>query len=112
MQDFQQPPGLRCHVEHDGDAVIVRPVGEVDIATAPAISQALDAIHADGGGPVLLDLRAVSFMDSTGLRLVIREHQRAGADGGLRVDVGRGSEVHRLLELTGMLDLLPIRVDG
>ena len=112
MQDQQQRLGLRCHVEHDGDAAVVQPVGEIDIATAGVVGEALDAIHADGGGPVVLDLRAVPFMDSTGLRLIIHEHQRAGADGGLRVEVAGGGEVHRLLELTGLLGLLPISVAG
>lgn len=114
LQHPQHPPyGLRCHVEHDGcGTAVVRPVGEIDLASVGAVTDALDAIHADGGGPVRLDLTGVTFIDSTGLRAVIREHHRAGADGGLRVAVTRGGEVHRLMELTGLLGLLPIDVDG
>ena len=114
LQDpHQLPYGLRCHVERGDDGcAVVRPVGEIDLASAGAVTDALDAVHADGGGPVRLDLTGVTFMDSTGLRVVIREHQRAGADGGLRVAVARGGEVHRLMELAGLLGLLPIDVDG
>jgi anti-sigma B factor antagonist len=112
MQDHQQPLGLRCHVEHDDDVVIVRPVGELDLATIDAVRAPLDAIHADGGGPVMLDLRAVTFMDSTGLRLVVAEHRRAAAGGGLRIGVARDGAVHRLMELTGLAAVLPIDLEG
>jgi anti-sigma B factor antagonist len=111
MQDATPHLGLRCHVERVGDVVVVRPVGELDLATIDAVREPLDANHADGAGPVVLDLRSVTFMDSTGLRLVVHEHRRAGA-GGLRVQVAAGSAVHRLLVLTGLLAVLPIDLAG
>ena len=59
---------------------------------------------------IVLDLRWVPFKDSTGLRLLIRHRERARAeDATLRIDIAPGGAVHRLLELTGTLELLPIR---
>jgi anti-sigma B factor antagonist len=103
------PIGLRCEVEPDRERVVVRPIGEIDLATVGVVEAPLIELRTTGFAEIVLDLRWVSFMDSTGLRLVLRHCRMAEQDGkALRVDVGEASQVHRLLELTGMLDLLPI----
>jgi anti-sigma B factor antagonist len=103
------PLGLRCEVEPDRERVVVRPVGEIDLATVGVVEAPLAELWTTGFAEIVLDLRWVSFMDSTGLRLIIRRCQMAEEDGkALRVDVDEASQVHRLLELTGLLDLLPI----
>jgi anti-anti-sigma factor len=100
---------LRCEIEPDRDRVIVRPYGEIDIATVAAVDAPLEELHGSGFTTIVLDLRWVPFMDSTGLRLILRQCQRAEQDGTtLRVDVTEGGAVHRLLSLTGVLDVLPV----
>ena len=103
--------GLRCDVEQAGAAVVVRAAGELDVATLQSLAGPLGALDPPDGRPVVIDLTGVSFMDSTGLRLLIAENERAH-DGSLRIDVAAGSEVLRLLELTGTLELLPVAVVG
>jgi anti-sigma B factor antagonist len=111
VENHVSPHGLRCEIEPDRDVVTVRPIGEVDIASVAAVDRPLIELWDAGFTTIALDLRWVSFMDSTGLRLLIRHSERARADGAvLRIDVAPGGPVHRLLELTGTLDLLPARI--
>lgn len=85
--------------------------GEVDLATAGALEHATrDALAA---GPVTVDLSAVTFMDSAGLRTLGDLARAAQADGGgLRIADGFQRPVARLLDVTGMRAALPIRHDA
>jgi anti-anti-sigma factor len=86
-------------LEHrrSGDAAIVAPVGEIDVATVVEVEAALRAAAREAGH-VVLDLRAVTFMDSAGLRLVVQTSQALE-----RFSVVRGpGEVQRLFALVGL----------
>lgn len=73
--------------------------GELDIATASRLEGILLALK----GLVVLDLREIDFIDSTGLRLLLRADARARRDGtDLRLLCG--DAVRRLLQLTGTHD--------
>jgi anti-sigma B factor antagonist len=94
---------FRVHSESiDGlDAVGV--AGELDQSTAPELRTALSAVF-DGprGGAVLVDLSDCSFIDSTGLSLLV-ETKRQLAEGSRRFGVCcPDADVRRLLELTGI----------
>jgi anti-sigma B factor antagonist len=109
--DQKPSAGLRCDIEPDRERVIVRPVGEIDLATVGAVEAPLSELWASGFTRIVLDLRWVSFMDSAGLRLVIRFGRRAQEEGvDLRVIVVEGEAVHRLLEITAMLGVLPVEL--
>ncbi len=79
--------------------------GDVDLTTAEELDRVVrqEMRHA----PVLLDLRGVAFMDSSGLRALdgLARHSQAG---GLRIDPRLSDSVAQLLELTGMMDILPL----
>jgi anti-sigma B factor antagonist len=94
---------LRLDTERIRDAAVVSVRGDVDLTTFGAVQSALDA--ARGGATVLiLDLRAVGFMDTSGLRLVISEQQRAEADGyGFTVVCG-SAKIQRLFAIAGFPD--------
>ena len=85
----------------EGVAVFVN--GELDIASAPELDAALDdAIGEPGEGSVLVDFHACSFIDSTGLRSVIKAAERLD-EGGRKLGVCRVSEpVQRAFELTAL----------
>lgn len=75
--------------------------GELDQATAPELRGALDEAVANGGG-VCVDLSECSFIDSSGLSLLVETQRRLGdADRGFAVCAPR-TEVRRLFELTGV----------
>jgi anti-anti-sigma factor len=90
----------------DGGTSILRPSGELDIATAPRLERAL----MDGRKPgdrVVLDLADLEFIDSTGLRVIIRGVEAARRGGwDLRLREGPPA-VHRVFEIAGILDALP-----
>jgi anti-anti-sigma factor len=106
---YSTPVGLRCHIEPDRERVIVRAVGEVDLATVPELEAPLVEVLSSGFTQIVVDLRAVTFMDSTGLHLLTAVWRRA-QDGGvaLSFDVDPQGPVQRVLELTGLAELLPL----
>jgi len=93
-------------VEPDRSAVRVRPVGELDLATVPAVDAELAGLWAVGFTQVVLDLRDVRFLDSTGLRLLLSWHVRSAADGFVFGVIPGPPAVQRLLELAGVADRL------
>ena len=105
---FQPPDSFFCERGRDGDTAWVRPVGELDLDTAPQLEEELAAVRGDGIRRVVLDLRRLTFMDSTGLRLVIR-WDAAGREDGFEFAIVPGSEVvQRVIRLTGMDDQLAV----
>jgi anti-anti-sigma factor len=102
----ERPFDVRSAQSRDGLTVIAS--GEIDLWSAPEVRQALSG-HAGPGGRVLLDLRQVTFMDSSGLGLIVAEHQRARADGfEFGVAVGTSSDVRRILEISGITKVLEL----
>ena len=99
---FQPPESFRVETGRDGDAWWVRPVGELDLDTAPRLDQELAAARAAGAARLVLDMRALTFMDSTGLRLVIRWDTTARDEGFDFAIVPGADVVQRVFRLTGM----------
>ena len=97
-----QPELLRCEVGHNGTSAWVKPVGELDLDSAHRVESALSDLREQGFVELILDLRGLTFMDSTGLRLVIRWDTDA-RESGFRFGVVPGQEVvQRVFRLTGM----------
>ena len=92
-------PDLRVEITRVGHASVISPHGEIDIATATQVEAAFDA--ARGAQALLLDLREVEFIDTSGLRLIFHELEQSEAEG-YRFAVIRGpTRVQRLLEIAG-----------
>ncbi|MEA2298534.1 MAG: anti-sigma factor antagonist [Solirubrobacteraceae bacterium] len=90
-----------------GDAVHVVILGELDLATTPALERTLTEVEATDAAAIVLDLDGVEFLDSTGLRAVLEADSRSRANGS-RLAVTRGSDqVQRLFRLVGADQRLP-----
>ncbi|MBJ7354542.1 MAG: STAS domain-containing protein [Thermoleophilaceae bacterium] len=76
--------------------------GELDIATADQLTESLEGVRPASGDRMVIDLSAVSFMDSTGLRVLITANRDATAAGYSLVIVTGESPAKRVLELTRM----------
>ncbi|MCW3020144.1 MAG: anti-sigma factor antagonist [Solirubrobacterales bacterium] len=98
---------LQIEVRHDGGRAVLALVGELDMASADRLQQAIadDALHADTS--VVLDLEGLQFIDSTGLRVILRALERCRGRG-QEFAITRGSpQVQRLLSITGVATHLP-----
>ena len=88
-------------VEHIDGTVLVCPVGELDLATAPILERVLETLVADPPA-IELDLSGITFVDCAGLR-PIREALQRASPSSTRVRVsGARPMVRRVLELTGL----------
>ncbi len=94
---------LKVDISSKGDWSVVAVTGEVDLATAPSLRRAFEDA-AESSDAVLADLSGVSFMDSTGLRVLIAAHQGLEAAGGKFAVVPGDGAVARLLDITGVDD--------
>lgn len=100
---------LEVHLEQSGDVPVVRVVGEIDLATAPQLQSCLARIPADTRA-VIVDLTAVTFLDSTGLSVLVAGRKRLsedGEEGDLRLVVSR-SLIQRVLDVTGLSNVFPV----
>ena len=99
MQRAMRPGGLCVSV-----------AGEVDAYTAPGMqAELIDALRSHP--VVIVDLSAVTFMDSQGLAAFIRAHQEAESSGGTLRLAGVPARVRQLLTITGLDSMLAIDPD-
>jgi anti-anti-sigma factor len=80
--------------------------GEVDIVAAAEIDRELDALVAAGATFIVLDLGAVTFLDSSGIRSVVRAARVVGDSGGRLTCSGLSGAATRVLEISGLLEHL------
>jgi anti-sigma B factor antagonist len=96
-------------VRYFGALAVIAPRGEVDLATVDAVRDALRA--EEGRRRVVLDLRHVEFMDSSGLGLVVEEMRRAELDGFDFSVVSGPDRVQRLFGMVGLAERLVLLDD-
>src|SRR5215212_6941361 len=98
--DPQDHEPFRCELEPERERVRIRPVGEIDLATVPVVEAHLRELTAAGFKEVTLDLRAVCFLDSSGLRMILEWDACSRADGFSFGLVEGPPTVQRLFDLT------------
>lgn len=97
-------------VERDGSLILIVD-GDIDLGTAPMLDQELAQAQAGDHATIVVDLDQVSFIDSTGLHVLLK-HAALSSQNGNRLRLTRGSaQVQRLFELTGTSDHLPFLTD-
>ena len=82
------------------DEVVVEAVGELDLQSAPLLEHEVTTLHADGHDRIVVDLRQVEFIDSTGLRVLLGLHKSAQRQGRSLSLVPGPRPVQRIFELT------------
>jgi anti-sigma B factor antagonist len=88
--------------------VHIAPVGELDIATAPRLEEAIAEATGQPIGELVLDLRELTFLDSTGLRALAQANIKA-EQAGTALSIWRGPrQIERVLEISGLGPLLPL----
>ena len=105
MDRHQEDP-FHCAVEAGTDRVVLRPFGELDCWTVPAVEKHLLEVRAAGAGHVELDLAGLSFLDSSAVALVVRWMNISAEDGFLLRVCAGSPQVRRIFELTSITHLL------
>ena len=105
-------PTLKFETTRNATVAVIAATGELDLSGAQVLEDELERLQADPAlGTVVLDLRGVEFMDSSGLRLVVLADMRA-REAGRRFVLVRGPEtVHRVFEITRMSERLDFVAD-
>jgi anti-sigma B factor antagonist len=91
---------LELTTETDGTAVCLALEGELDIATVTQVERELERIERDAPASIVLDLRRLQFMDSTGLRIILSADTRAREQGRRLVVVHGPDAVQRIFRMT------------
>jgi anti-sigma B factor antagonist len=102
---------FKVRFEPQGAGVVVIASGEIDLATSPELRAALHEEQAQAPA-VVLDLREVTFIDSSGLGVIVGQQKRSQEDGTrFAVAVEAGTSVERILNLSGLIKVLDIVAD-
>jgi anti-sigma B factor antagonist len=94
-----------------GHRTVLAVIGEVDIASSPALRSELEAALDAGAHELWVDLHATTFMDSSGLHVLLQMHQRAEELRRRLTIICPPGNVHRVLDLTGVIKELHVRDD-
>jgi anti-anti-sigma factor len=99
---------FRLDTERDGEVAALRLAGELDMGATFSLEPELDRLLGDEDvRRLVVDLRDVTFVDSTGLRLILDLHQRAERDDRALSLVRGDPTVQRVFTLAGLDDVLP-----
>jgi anti-sigma B factor antagonist len=83
--------------------------GELDLVTAPGVEDTIAGLCVDGARELVLDMRNVIFMDSSGLRTVLAGMDMCRLHNCEFMLIAGNGPCRRLFELTGVIDDLPLR---
>src|SRR5271165_1396482 len=101
--------GLAVHLEQSDGLAVAHVSGEIDLATAPELRDRLAEIPSDAGN-VIVDLSGVTFLDSTGLSVLVATWKRLtyeAPSGAFRLVVRRPT-IQRVLEVTGLAQVFEV----
>ena len=101
---------LRLHTDVRREAAypVLIVAGEIDVFTAPLFKQAVVNLVAEGHRHLFLDMREVSFMDSSGFGALLGATKRLRPDGGSLNLIGCNRTVQRMLHLTRLDTILGV----
>ncbi len=98
-------PYFEAHLSDGTDPLTIAATGELDAASAATLGDALADGHVRSQN-LVLDLAGVTFIDSSGLRVIAAEHVAAAESGASFRIVGATDRVRRIFEMTGLEALI------
>ncbi|MFI8194107.1 STAS domain-containing protein [Streptomyces sp. NPDC085946] len=107
-EQARQPGGLSIAVTATGDIRMLTLAGEIDHHTGETLQQALD-ITGTTRPRIVIDMRQVAFMDSSGINILITAHQHITQAGGWLRLAEPTPSVRRVLQLVGIDQLIDCR---
>jgi anti-sigma B factor antagonist len=107
LTDLSRP--FRSTIVHADGGVTVELVGEIDLACVPQLRQSLDAAIDTSPGDVNIELSEVSFLDSTGLTVLIAAHDRLATTQRRLTVLNPSRTVCRVFEFSGLIEVFDVR---
>lgn len=99
---------IEVDVQRDGDTVVLLLAGEVDLTTAPAVSDVLGSVVDPDTRQVVLDLTGVGFLDSSGLALTVALYRDLGPRDGVVTVRNANTTVRKIFSLTGIDQIVDV----
>jgi anti-sigma B factor antagonist len=93
--------GLKIAVERDNQVIWVRLSGDLDLQAADELQRTLRE-EEPAAEVIGVDLSSLSFMDSTGLRLILEANERARKEGRILILIAGPENVQRVFRVTGL----------
>ncbi len=103
--------GFAIEIARENGAVLVRARGEFDLAAVESAEREISAAEQDGPSTIIFDLGAVTFVDSSGLRVLLGAAERARTSGRRFLAARPTGQVDRLLEMTGCKTMLEVAAE-
>lgn len=104
LNDSRDPHALYLATAKEGGAGVVSAAGELDASSEARLRAAFDELLAEGHSTLVVDLAGITFLDSSGLSVLIYAYKRAHELGGSLTLRSPSATVTRLLELTGQTE--------
>lgn len=98
-------------MRQEGGAVAVSPAGDLDVSTSHRLLSCIDGLLAEGRSRIVLDLQAVTFIDSSGLGALVKAHKKAAPPAELVV-VHPRPHIYRAMEISGILKVIRMADEG
>lgn len=108
MKTAQQGSTFRIDTEHLDGMGLIAVHGELDLATAPKLREAIGTFTEAGIQKLVIDLAGVDFVDSVALAVLVRTRQKLGDHGGLALVVTPESYGMLIFEASGIASVLPL----
>jgi len=106
-----KPSLFEIQNEWDGERVRIVTAGELDLATSPQLEQEMRAVLARGAKRVTIDLTKLTFVDSSGLRVLIGLYERSTQDGWELALTYPSEQARAVFRISGAEEHLPF-VEG
>jgi anti-sigma B factor antagonist len=99
---------LLIDVSSEGERVVLRLDGELDLASVPTLEDAIEDTRLEDATEIVFDLRGLEFIDSTGLRAILLQDKRSTERGQAFALVRGPEQVQRLMNVTHLDEHLKI----
>ena len=106
-----EPTGalFEIHVSSaEGDIEVVALRGELDFDQAPALTRTLDDLRADGVRAIVVDLSELTFIDSSGISVLVGAARAAAAEQGTLVVAAPSPHVKRVFDIVNLSELVAV----
>ncbi|SFF94264.1 anti-anti-sigma regulatory factor, SpoIIAA [Desulfotomaculum arcticum] len=94
-------------IKKEKNCLLVAVFGEIDISITDSLREDVDrALDNYGSGQLVIDLSGVDFIDSSGLGVILGRYKKVAGKGGKVFLAGAKPQVKKVLELSGLLNLM------